>query len=111
MFLNAGQCPLAVSRALFVARLERDHKRSEHEVRELQHLLLVWELLGEPRRLAFVDQCSRVLAFYQEHMLVKETTILPEAEKCLTEADWKVLNTAFEKNRDPLRERYPPDPA
>ena len=94
-----------------VTRLERDHMRGEQEVRELQHLLLAWELLGEPRRAAFVEHCTRYLDFYQEHMRLEETVILPEALKCLGEADWKALDSAFEKNRDPLSGRYPPDPA
>ena len=94
-----------------VTRLERDHMRGEQEVRELQHLLLAWELLGEPRRAAFMEHCTRYLDFYQEHMRLEETVILPEAQKYLSEADWKALDTAFEQNRDPLSGRYPPDPA
>jgi len=36
-----------------IQRLERDHMESERGVRELQHLLLAWEILGEARRKAF----------------------------------------------------------
>ena len=94
-----------------VQRLERDHVSGEKAVRELQHLLLAWELLGESRRPAFVEQCMRYVAFLKEHMYLEETVILPEAEKCLSEADWKALDSAFEQNRDPLSGRYPPNPA
>ncbi|MBT9475390.1 MAG: hemerythrin domain-containing protein [Polaromonas sp.] len=93
-----------------VERLERDHMSGEKAVRELQHLLLAWELLGEPRRPAFVDQCKRYVEFYLEHMRLEESVILPEAEKMLTDADWKELDAAFEKNCDPLAGKYPPDP-
>ena len=44
-------------------------------------------------------------------MRLEETLILPEAEKVLTDADWKELDTAFEKNCDLLTGKYPPDPA
>jgi hemerythrin-like domain-containing protein len=94
-----------------VVRLERDHVNGEQAVRELQHLLLAWELLGESRKLAFSEQCKRYVAFYLEHMRLEETVILPEAEKMLTDADWKELDAAFEQNCDPLTGRYTPDPA
>ena len=94
-----------------VARLEHDHVNGEKAVRELQHLLLAWELLGEPRKPAFVEQSKRYVDFYLEHMRLEETVILPEAEKLLTDADWKELDAAFEKNCDPLTGKYSPDPA
>ena len=94
-----------------VQRLESDHMNGEKTVRELQHLLLAWELLGEPRKPAFVTQCNDYVKFYLEHMRLEETVILPEAEKALTDAEWKELDAAFEKNCDPLTGKYPPDPA
>ncbi|MDQ3059821.1 MAG: hemerythrin domain-containing protein [Pseudomonadota bacterium] len=94
-----------------VTQLERDHINGEKAVRELQHLLLAWELLGEPRMAAFVTQCKRYIEFYLAHMRLEEAVILPEAEKVLSEAQWKELDTAFEKNCDPLNGKYPHDPA
>ncbi len=94
-----------------VQRLESDHMNGEKAVRELQHLLLAWELLGEPRKPAFKAQCSSYVKFYLEHMRLEETVILPEAERVLSDADWKELDAAFEKNCDPLTGKYPPDPA
>lgn len=94
-----------------VQRLESDHMNGEKAVRELQHLLLAWELLGEPRKPAFKAQCSSYVKFYLEHMRLEETVILPEAERVLSAADWKELDAAFEKNCDPLTGKYPPDPA
>lgn len=101
----------APSVANAVERLEHDHVNGEKAVRELQHLLLAWELLGEARKPAFVEQCKRYVGFYLEHMRLEETVILPEAEKTLTDADWKELDAAFEQNCDPLSGKYPPDPA
>ena len=94
-----------------VQKLESDHMNGEKAVRELQHLLLAWELLGEPRKPAFVTECKRYVTFYLEHMRLEETVILPEAEKVLTDAEWKELDAAFEKNCDPLTGKYSPDPA
>ena len=94
-----------------VDRLERDHMAGEKDVREVQHLLLAWELLGKARRQDFVDAFSQYVNFYLEHMRLEESVILPEAEKVLSEADWKELDEAFEKNCDPLTGKYPPDPA
>uniref|UniRef100_UPI003FA73AEF hemerythrin domain-containing protein n=1 Tax=Salmonella enterica TaxID=28901 RepID=UPI003FA73AEF len=34
-------------------RLDAEHASGERRVRELQHLLLAWELLGQARRAAF----------------------------------------------------------
>jgi hemerythrin-like domain-containing protein len=93
-----------------VERLERDHMNGEKAVRELQHLLLAWELLGEPRKPAFELHCKRYVEFYLEHMRLEESVILPEAEKVLGEADWKELDADFLQNRDPLASRQAADP-
>ena len=94
-----------------VARLDRDHQNGEKAVRELQHLLLAWELLGESRMAAFVTACQSYLDFYLEHMQLEETVILPEAERLLSDDDWRVLDAAFKENTDPLGGKYPPNPA
>ncbi|SFB75321.1 Hemerythrin HHE cation binding domain-containing protein [Polaromonas sp. OV174] len=94
-----------------VAQLERDHMSGEKTARELQHLLLAWELLGESRKPAFLEQCTRYVDFYLAHMKLEESVILPAAEKLLNDGDWKELDAAFEKNCDPLTGKYPPDPA
>ena len=94
-----------------ISRLERDHMNGESAVRELQHQLLAWELLGDSRREAFQESFKRYIGFYLDHMRLEEHVVLPEAEKVLTEADWKELDAAFETNCDPLTGKYPPDPA
>jgi hemerythrin-like domain-containing protein len=91
-------------------KLDHDHARGEESVRELQHLLLAWELLGESRRPAFEQAAKRYLEFYLEHMRLEETVIMPEAEKVLTAADWQALDAAFATNCDPLTGKYPRDP-
>jgi len=91
-------------------KLDRDHARGEAAVRELQHLLLAWELLGDSRRDAFEQAVKRYLDFYLEHMKLEETVILPEAEKVLSAQDWLALDEAFASNCDPLTGKYPRDP-
>ncbi|WP_342130222.1 hemerythrin domain-containing protein [Hydrogenophaga sp. OTU3427] len=85
-----------------IARLEREHMQGEGTVRELQHRLQAWELLGEGRRKAFVDEAERYVSFYLEHMRLEETVILPEAEAHLDEADRRELDAAFSGHVDPL---------
>ena len=94
-----------------VKKLDRDHARGEAAVRELQHLLLAWELVGETRRGAFEGACLRYVSFYLDHMQLEETVILPEAERWLSAEEWQQLDDAFASNRDPLFGRYPADPA
>lgn len=85
-----------------IDRLERDHMGGETRVRELLHLLLAWEYLGEQHRPAFESETRRYVDFYLEHMRLEESVLLPEAERCLTDDDWRVLDAAFAANRDPL---------
>jgi hemerythrin-like domain-containing protein len=91
-----------------IDRLERDHMYSEKAARELQHLLLSWELLGPARRAAFEEAFKKYIDFYLDHMNLEESVILPEAEKNLNAADWAEIDAAFEKNADPLTGKYPP---
>jgi hemerythrin-like domain-containing protein len=93
-----------------VAQLERDHIDGEKAVRELQHLLLAWDLLGEPRKLEFATRCSQYVDFYLQHMRLEESLILPEAERSLKESDWVELDAAFTRNGDPLTGRHEPQP-
>jgi hemerythrin-like domain-containing protein len=94
-----------------IERLESDHHNGEQRVRALQHQLVAWELLGEPRRAAFESAARTYVTFYLEHMRTEEQVILPAAEKGLTAADWHELDAAFGTNRDPLTGHYPRDEA
>lgn len=85
-----------------IRRLEAEHMRGEGQVRELQHLLLAWELLGESRRPAFVEAAQAYVGFYLEHMHVEETQVLPAAERVLGRREWEQLDEAFRRDRDPL---------
>jgi hemerythrin-like domain-containing protein len=94
-----------------VDKLERDHMRSEKAVRDLQHLLLAWELLGPGRRAAFEEAVGHYIDAYLAHMNLEENIILPEAERCFSEEDWRLLDAAFAENADPLTGQYRPTEA
>jgi hemerythrin-like domain-containing protein len=93
--------------AAVLDRLDRDHAGGEHAIRELEHLLLGFEMMGatgqgDQRRERFETAMARYIDFYLEHMRVEETEVLPLAERVLNADDWKELDAAFLKNRDPL---------
>ena len=106
--------PPLMSRAPEVAetiiRLNKDHAKGETTVRELQHQLMAWALLGESRREAFETAVKQYLSFYLEHMRLEEEVIIPVAKRVLDESDWAALDAAFEANCDPLTGQYPRDP-
>lgn len=85
-----------------IQKLEDDHLCGEHRVRELQHLLLAWELLGDSRRPAFDEAARKYVQFYFDHMRTEETEVLPVAQKVLGEEDWVQLDAAFRAKGDPL---------
>ena len=85
-----------------IRKLEDDHLSGEQRVRELQHLLLAWELLGDGRRAAFEEAARKYVEFYLAHMRTEETELLPVAQKELGEADWAQLDAAFQTHGDQL---------
>ena len=90
-------------------KLDRDHASGEKAIRDLEHALLAFEVMGEPRREAFEQALSRYTDFYLEHMGIEETQVLPAARQHLSEADWAELDLAFSANRDPLTGHQPDD--
>lgn len=90
-------------------KLERDHLAGERAIRELEHLLLAFEVMGESRREAFEAAAERYIANYLEHMGREESDIIPAARRLLTEADWVELDAAFAANKDPLTGHEPED--
>lgn len=93
-----------------VNKLTADHAVSENAVRELQHLLLAWELVGDSRHQAFEDAARQYIAQYLAHMRLEETVVLPEAQRVLSGEDWRAIDSAFVANRDPLASTLPRDP-
>jgi hemerythrin-like domain-containing protein len=88
-------------------KLDRDHATGEKAIRDLEHSLLAFEVLGDSRRAAFETAVERYIGFYLEHMATEEQELLPAARRCFSEADWAELDAAFAANRDPLTGHEP----
>jgi hemerythrin-like domain-containing protein len=91
-------------------QLDYEHGRGERSIRDLEHLLLGFEMMGEPRREAFEQAAERYVAFYLAHMTLEEKEVLPLAQRVLTAQDWADLDEVFMANGDPLT-GHEPDPA
>jgi hemerythrin-like domain-containing protein len=87
--------------------LDADHEQGERRIRDVEHALLAFEMIGEPRRRAFEEAMERYVEFYLTHMGHEEREVLPLAERVLTEDDWAQLDEAFSANRDPLAGHEP----
>jgi len=87
--------------------LDAQHARGEASIRELEHLLLGYEQLGEPRRQAFLDALDRYIDFYHEHIALEDSEVIPLALRSLTDQDWDEVGRAFAENRDPLTGHKP----
>jgi len=85
--------------------LDADHAQGERAIRELQHSLLAWEQMGEPRRAKFEQQLKVYSARYLRHMKREEAEVLPRAAQLLSDEDWADLDEAFGSHQDPLAPR------
>ncbi|HEU5297582.1 MAG TPA: hemerythrin domain-containing protein [Burkholderiaceae bacterium] len=92
-----------------IARLESDHARGEAAIREVEHALLAFEMLGESRRDAFEEAVQRYVGAYLHHLAIEETQVLPVARERFTDTDWLELDSAFAANKDPLTGHSAPD--
>ncbi len=88
-------------------RLDEDHLRGERAIRDLEHALLGFEMMGESRRAPFEQMTERYIRTYLNHMQTEEREILPLALKVLSTTDWGDLDEAFAANRDPLTGHAP----
>ncbi|MBI5278900.1 MAG: hemerythrin domain-containing protein [Burkholderiales bacterium] len=85
-----------------IDQLDNDHLLGEGRVRELQHMLLAWELLGDGRRQQFTHTAQGYVRFYLDHMHVEEQQVIPAAMEKLGDDDWAQIDAAFMERRDPL---------
>lgn len=90
-------------------RLDSDHASGEKAIRELEHALTGFEMMGktehpQTRREHYERSMQRYVDFYLAHMHVEETEVLPLAELLLSTNDWDELDAAFLTHHDPLAE-------
>lgn len=88
-------------------RLDHEHARGERHIREVEHGLLMFEMLGEAHRAPFERAMARYADFYLAHMALEEKEILPLAERILDADDWEGLDAAFCGHRDPFAGHEP----
>ena len=100
LFPHVRRC--APELAPVIDRLEADHAQGEQAIRALEHALLAFEVMGEPRRAAFEQAVEHYIRFYLQHMATEEHEVLPAARRSLGPADWAELDAAFAAHRDPL---------
>jgi len=87
--------------------LDLEHAQGERRIRDLEHELLGFEMIGIARREAFEAAAARYVEFYLAHMAMEEQVILPLAERVLTDQDWAELDAGFAANQDPLTGHEP----
>jgi hemerythrin-like domain-containing protein len=85
-------------------RLEAEHARGESSVRELEHALTAWEVMGCARRESFALLVNAFAEGYLGHMEVEENYVLPVALDYLSESDWQELEQALARQRGALAE-------
>ena len=83
-------------------RLDDDHARGQARVRDLEHALAAFEVLGESRRVAFEAALERYVDFYLVHRSLEEREVFPLAERVLQPRDWEELDAEFAQGIDPL---------
>jgi len=83
-------------------RLDAEHERGESAVRELEHALTAWEVMGEVHRESFELLVRTHVNGYLGHMEVEESYVLPVAADFLSPADWRELAEALTRQRSEL---------
>ncbi len=89
--------------------LDAQHRQGAQSIREVEHLLLLYQVFGESRREAFERGLDAYVDAYLAHMRIEETTVLPAALAALQPSDWEEVDAAFAANRDPLCGHEPDD--
>ena len=82
-------------------QLELDHQVGEYRIRELQHLLMRWEILGDDYQEEFRVAAKKYVDFYLHHLQLENSMVIPKALRVLDESEWQAMDEAFEANSDP----------
>lgn len=85
-----------------VEKLQAEHVAGADLVRELERSLLKFEELWPKGAADFAAAVERYAGFHWEHMRREEHELLLLAERALTDADWREIETAFSGNLDPI---------
>jgi hemerythrin-like domain-containing protein len=83
-------------------QLEAEHVLGAKLIRDLEQALLRWEMGGQQNFAMFDEEVKRYEDFQWRHMQQEEESVLPLAERVLTDEDWSEIDAAFASNADPL---------
>jgi hemerythrin-like domain-containing protein len=82
--------------------LKAEHVQGAKLIRELQRKLLFFEEGWPQGAPEFLGAVGAYADFHWKHMRKEESELLPLAERDLTEDDWRAIDAAFARNRDPI---------
>ncbi len=89
--------------AELIEQLETEHARGALLSQTLHEAFDNYRTHGTPAALAeFHAAAQTYKQFEWQHMSTEERKILPLAERCLTDADWRQLDAVFSDHDDPL---------
>jgi len=78
--------------------LDFDHARGSHKIRDVEHALLGFEVMGRSHRHIFEQAMQSYVDFYMAHIALEEREIPLLAERVLKDEDWDQLDSAFGEN-------------
>jgi hemerythrin-like domain-containing protein len=84
-----------------IAELEDEHQRGKNMLQSLTIALDNWQARAADGRL-FAEALSDFARFYWAHMEKEETSVMPVAERSLSNEDWHEIHAAFESHVDPM---------
>jgi len=85
-----------------IAILKVEHFEGEARLQAIADLLALAERAYPEGRQALADAIAAYVDFERRHMRREETEILPLAELCLNEDDWRDIERAFAAHSDPV---------
>jgi hemerythrin-like domain-containing protein len=85
-----------------IGDLQSDHARGAQALKRLEQCLARYQEGGAREFPVFAREVEAFVRAYWEHMSREEEQVLPVAENVLSAADWAEIDSAFERNVDPL---------
>ncbi|MEO8008686.1 MAG: hemerythrin domain-containing protein [Betaproteobacteria bacterium] len=85
-----------------IAELEEEHRRGDEVLQRLTIALDNWEAGAAGSAGLFAEVLSGFARFYWAHMEKEETSVLPAAERSLSNEDWHDIQVTFESHQDPM---------
>ena len=87
---------------VLVEELQAEHEQGARLIRELERALLFMEEGWPVGAREFRRAADAYAEFHWKHMRKEEQQLLPLAERHLTPEDWRAIDAAFARNRDPI---------